>query len=88
LAEEREGTATGLFEQDTGIPPRISVDSLNERLRSEDPLLQPIVLDVRTRSQYERDHARIPGSIRVVPDDVAAWAAEHDRERLVVAYCT
>jgi hypothetical protein len=48
----------------------------------------PIVLDVRTRSQYERDEAQIPGSLRVAPDQVEEWAAHELRERSVVAYCT
>lgn len=88
LAEEREGTATGLFEHEDGEVPRIGVDELQKRLHADEPALRPIVLDVRTRSQFERDHSHIPGSIRVLPDHVADWAQEHDRERQVVAYCT
>ncbi len=33
----------------------------------------PLILDVRTRSQYEQDKSRIPGSIRVRPDEVEKW---------------
>jgi hypothetical protein len=47
----------------------------------------PIVLDVRSRSQYERDEGQIPGSVRVLPDEVASWPIEQP-ERLVVPYCT
>ena len=32
--------------------------------------------------------ARIPGSVRVLPDQVTEWAAGQPRERPVVAYCT
>jgi rhodanese-related sulfurtransferase len=53
------------------------------------------VLDVRTRSQYEQDKSRIPGSIRVRPDEVEEWARERKEERgdqiegqRIVAYCT
>lgn len=84
-AEEREGTAGGLFAHEAGDVPRITVQELATRLEGESP---PTVLDVRTRSQYEHDDARIPGSVRVLPDHVQAWAATAQRDRLVVAYCT
>ena len=41
------------------------------QLQAESP---PLVLDVRSRSQYERDRSQIPGSVRVLPDDVDRWA--------------
>ena len=50
--------------------------------------LYPIVLDVRTRAQYEQDSSQIPGSVRVLPDQVAEWAAKESRARAIVAYCT
>ena len=68
LAEEREATATGLFQHDATEVPRITPAELAVRLATPDP---PIVLDVRTRSQYEQD-APDPGSVRVPPDQVEA----------------
>jgi NhaP-type Na+/H+ or K+/H+ antiporter len=88
LAEEREATSAGLFRDDADEHevPRVSVEELAQLLDSEDP---PILLDVRTRSQFDRDQERIPGSIRVVPDQIIEWInAQQDRDRLVVAYCT
>jgi NhaP-type Na+/H+ or K+/H+ antiporter len=86
LAEEREGAAAGLFQHDrSATVPRVTPAELAARLASANP---PVVLDVRTRSQYLRDHDQIPGSVRVLPDQVAAWAADADHERSVVAYCT
>ncbi|HEX7102211.1 MAG TPA: cation:proton antiporter [Nitrolancea sp.] len=88
LAEERETSASGLFrdESEETRVPRISVDELAALLDSPDP---PIVLDVRTRSQYEEDNSRIPGSLRVKPDHLLEWIdAQERRDRLVVAYCT
>lgn len=92
-AEERESTAAGLFGGAAGETPRITPDELAEQLQSKDP---PIVLDVRTRSQYERDRERIPGGLRVPPDEVedwaARWLAEHPdgepKERPIATYCT
>ena len=46
------------------------------------------ITQVMTRSQYAADSNRIPGSIRVPPDQVTDWAANQDKKRLVVAYCT
>jgi rhodanese-related sulfurtransferase len=85
LAEEREATATGLFEPDAGEAPRITPEELAARLTGS---RAPIVLDVRTRSQYNQDTDQIPGSVRVPPDQVEAWADKESRARSVVAYCT
>ena len=92
LQEERESTAAGLFTHEEGAP-RITPEELAERLEGPDP---PLILDVRTRSQYERDATQIPGSVRVPPDQVQDWAmrylADHpDGEphlRPIVTYCT
>jgi NhaP-type Na+/H+ or K+/H+ antiporter len=85
LAEEREDTASGLFAAHTDDVERITVDELNTLLSSDDP---PIVLDVRSRSQYERDAGGIPGGIRVMLDDIAEWASVQSEKKLVVLYCT
>lgn len=85
LAEEREATATGLFETDAVDTTRISVAELAVRLAGTNP---PLVLDVRTRAQYENDAGQIPGSIRLLPDQIEKWAATASRTRSVVAYCT
>ncbi len=93
LEEERESTASGLFGGAAGETPRINPDELAEGLNGQTP---PIVLDVRTRSQYEWDGERIPGDLRVPPDEVedwaARWLAEHPdgepKERPIATYCT
>jgi predicted sulfurtransferase len=89
--EERDGAA-GIFEGAASESIRISPQQLSEMLDSDDP---PIVLDVRTRSQYEQNHSRIPGAIRIAPDEIDGWAREREEEhgsqvegRRVVAFCT
>jgi len=59
--------------------------ALAERLAMGQPTL---VLDVATRSGYNPAEGQIPGSVRVLPDQVEGWAAREDRARAVVAYCT
>ena len=85
LAEEREGSAAGLFQPAASDVPRISPQELAMQMEGANP---PIVLDVRSRSSYEHDGAEIPGSVRVPPEQVAEWAAGQPKERQVVAYCT
>ena len=90
--EERESGAGGIFEGAAAETARTKPEQLYKMLESDDP---PLVLDVRTRSQYEQDKSRIPGSIRVRPDEVEEWARERKEERgdqiegqRIVAYCT
>ena len=85
LAEEREATAAGLFQSEATETPRITPEELAARLVGTHP---PIVLDVRTRAQYDNDPGQIPGSIRVLPDQIEEWAGKQSRERSIVAYCT
>ena len=93
LQEEREGTAAGLFEGPAGETLRIKPEELAKEM--EGPNL-PLILDVRTRSQYERDKTQIPGSVRVPTNRLEDWAkrliAENpDGEpfvRPVATYCT
>ncbi len=83
LAEEREGTAAGLFEHEEQGARRISPKELNELMKGPDP---PVVLDVRSRARYRADDGRIPGSLRVLPDRVVEWAQEARGDALLVAY--
>ena len=85
LEEEREGSVIGLFRESPGQAPRINPPDLAALLAGDAP---PTVLDVRSRSQYDQSDAQIPGSVRVLADDVAEWAADEDRARAIVAYCT
>lgn len=85
LNEERESTFVGLFEDAPSEVTRITPEQLAERMQSDKP---PIILDVRSRAHYERDDGQIPGSIRVLPDQIGEWAEGKPTERLVVAYCT
>jgi NhaP-type Na+/H+ or K+/H+ antiporter len=85
LPEEREATATGLFDAaDAGVP-RTTVEELAAALAGPEP---PIVLDVRTRSSLGRGDEGIPGSVQVTPGEVSDWAARQPRGRPIVAYCT
>ena len=85
LAEEREDNASGLFASHADDVDRVGVDELHALLDSDDP---PLVLDVRSRSQYLRDSGTISGSIRVMLDDISEWAAAQREKKLAILYCT
>jgi sodium/hydrogen antiporter len=84
-AEERDESLLGVAERDTADVPRIEPEELATRMVETPP---PILLDVRSRSDYAHDRSHIPGSVRVLPDMVTVWAARQPKERLVVTYCT
>jgi NhaP-type Na+/H+ or K+/H+ antiporter len=83
--EERSSEVAGLFAGEPDEAPRISAEELAQLLEGKDP---PLVLDVRTRGQYAQDEGQIPGSVRVLPDQIQEWASTAVRDRRVVAYCT
>lgn len=85
LAEERESTAAGLFSSDESDVSYVTTEELVARLDGPAP---PVVLDVRSRSDYDRDRFRIPGSVRVLPDQVPEWADDRPRDGSIVAYCS
>lgn len=88
LAEERVSTAAGLLraeEVEKDGSAVIDASELARRLSGPDP---PLVLDVRSRSSFEKDPEGIPGGVRVPPDEVESWAAKRKPDRPIVAYCT
>ncbi|MGH9159469.1 MAG: cation:proton antiporter [Vicinamibacteraceae bacterium] len=85
LAEEREGTFGGLFEESPKDVGFITPEDLAAMLQGPQP---PIVIDVRARAHFEAEPELVPGSIRVAPDRVEEWAANRAKDRSVVAYCS
>lgn len=90
--EEERDNAGGIFEGDASASIRIKPERLAGMLESDDP---PVILDVRTRSQYEQDKTRIPGAERVAPDRIEEWVQEREEAygsqvegQRIVAYCT
>ena len=78
-------TAAGLFTSDESKVPLITVEELFELLSGDEP---PVVLDVRSRSSYDSDGYRIPGDIRLLPDQVKEWGPQFDGSNMVVTYCS
>jgi NhaP-type Na+/H+ or K+/H+ antiporter len=104
-AEERESTFIGLFEEASAPPLRITPEEVVQLQTAATAAGRPgpLLLDVRSRASYDAAAGQIPGSMRVLPDQAAEWAAawyeqgsspetqpdsRHDRTQLVIAYCT
>ncbi|MGI9048013.1 MAG: cation:proton antiporter [Rubrobacteraceae bacterium] len=90
--QEERDDARGIFEGDASESIRISPDQMRNMLDGDDP---PVVLDVRTRSQFDADPTRIPGAARVAPDQIDEWMRERKESsgsqaegQRIVAYCS
>ncbi len=84
FAEERVSDFPALFEPEATEITRIKPAALAAQLNDPQP---PLVLDVRSRAHYENDEGQIPGSVRVLPDQMADWAANQPKDRSIVTYC-
>ncbi len=83
LAEERVSSArdlllSGAIRLDAAAD-GCEVEDLLERLRGD--RTRRSMLDVRSRSSYEKDPDGIPGDVRVPPDEVENWAAKRARDQ-------
>jgi NhaP-type Na+/H+ or K+/H+ antiporter len=88
LAEERASTDRDLLRGKTAVLseiPMIEAAELVKRLAGPRP---PLVLDVRSRSDYDKEPIGIPGDVRVPPDEVSSWARKQTPDRPIVAYCS
>ncbi len=50
--------------------------------------LNPVLLDVRSQSDYETSPLKLPGAVRLDPDSVATAEPNIEHEQMIVAYCT
>jgi rhodanese-related sulfurtransferase len=64
---------------------RISVDEVNRRMDSGEQIYP---LDTRSPDAWSKADTRLPGAIRVPPDEVEKHLADIPRDRTIVTYCT
>lgn len=65
--------------------PRVTVAEVKERMDRGEPIL---FLDTRSVKSWSDSDVRIPGSMRVPPDDVAQHLQEIPQNRSIVTWCT
>src|SRR5216117_1860949 len=64
---------------------RITVDELHQKLESGE---NPIILDLRSQTELERDPALIRGARHITMDEVQARQHEIPRDRDIILYCS
>lgn len=85
LEEEWEPSAEELFRRSEDEVARVSPRELADMLGTPPGR---VVLDVHSRSEYDKDEEQVPGSFRVTGDEVTTWAEGQDKKQLIVLYCT
>lgn len=66
-------------------PTRISVEDAKAKFDRGDRVA---FLDTRSPESWEKSDVRLPGALRVPPDEVADHLADISRDREIVTYCT
>lgn len=63
---------------------RITKEELKARLDNPDTM----IIDVRSKRDWEKSDAKIPGAIRQSPStEDMSWAARYPRDKSIVLYC-
>jgi len=70
------------------IVPRVQVEELARKLASENDQAHPILVDVRSHGYYDPNAARIKGSIRVEPNNLAEEIKNLPKDKDIYVYCT
>jgi membrane protein DedA with SNARE-associated domain len=68
------------------VVPRVQVEELARKLAEERENI--LVVDVRSHGYYDADSARIKGSIRLEPNNLAEELKTMPREKNIYLYCT
>jgi rhodanese-related sulfurtransferase len=50
--------------------------------------LNPVVLDVRTKADFETSPLKLPGSIRLAPEEAERAPLNFEPHQMIIAYCT
>ena len=50
--------------------------------------LNPVLLDVRTKTDFETSPLKLPGSTRLEPDEAERAPINFDPQQMIIAYCT
>ena len=64
---------------------RISPEEVNARVLAGEPI---IFVDARNPKAWANSDRKIPGAVRMTPDDVESHLDHLDRNSTILAYCT
>jgi rhodanese-related sulfurtransferase len=59
-------------------------EELKRRLGDKDI----IVIDVRTRADWEKSDFKIKSAVREEPQDATTWAGKYAKDKTIVLYCS
>jgi predicted sulfurtransferase len=76
--------ALSVFAAAPADAPRMAKEELKRRLGDKDI----VVIDVRTKDDWEMSGSKIKGAVREDPQDTASWAAKYAKEKTIVLYCS
>jgi hypothetical protein len=65
-------------------PPRVTVQQVKQWMEAGEPLT---FLDSRSAADWSVAKTKVPGAIRVPPDDWESHLSEIPRDRRIIAYC-
>ena len=68
--------------------PRIHVDDLEKKVHPHEGLSQVIIADTRSHGYYDPGATRIPGSIRLEPNNLPQEMQQLSRTKEIYLYCT
>jgi len=63
---------------------RITQEELRDRMNYEDM----VILDVRSDAAYDKSDLKIPGAIRVPPDEIEKHFRDLPKDKTIYTYCT
>ena len=66
-------------------PTRVTVEQVRQWMAEGQP---PVFLDSRSSYAWDSATTKVPGAIRVPPDDVQPYLSKIPRDRKIVVYCT
>jgi hypothetical protein len=69
------------------VVPRVQVEELARRLAAEDPG-KVLIADVRSHGYYDPGAARIKGSVRLEPNNLAEELKNFPKDKDIYLYCT
>jgi predicted sulfurtransferase len=64
--------------------PRMTKEELRTKLGDNNI----VVIDVRSRADWEGSESKIRGAVREDPQNVVSWAKKYPKEKTVVLYCS
>ena len=72
------------FAVTSGDVPRMSKEELKSRFGDK----AMVVIDVRTRYDWEKSGSKIRGAVREDPQNAASWAKKYRKDKTIVLYCS